>query len=664
MSMRALRFSCLSLLCVACARGPNVATDELALRRVVVYRNGVGYFERAGKVSDDAVSFRMRQRMVGDFLASLAVIEKGGSAVRSASFPLEVEDEQQPKPGQPGMPPGPGGPLPRPLVSHSDSEIAPAPTPPPAPPAPDPNALRSVVLHLDGKQHDLAIGYLSETPVWRPSYRVVLADDGSADLQAWGIVQNLSGEDWRGVSLSLVAGAPLAFQSTLGTPVIPQRPIVTDEGEVVAAMPTGTTSLDARASSEPERYGPQDGYGYENKKSETADLEAPEEEAVAESAPSLAAGGARAVRRPSAPMAAPAPMVPPPAPPSVPLNIADLAGVSVAAGATHYELPYPVTIPDQSATMVLLTAQRVPAEAVLLYAPEPGVSDSQSHPFRVARFQNATAGLLERGPIAVFEQGAFLGQGLLEPLPPRATATVPFALERGVGVARMDQYDEQSARLFRIESGRLYIERDAVQRSTYRIENGGDKAAKLLVKHPRSPGTRLYKPPPGTEDNTGAGNALIPTPVGARGKTELVVEERRGVQRYVEWLDPSAEQAVNDYIADARAERAVADKLRAAWIVRGVLKRATDELNGLARERGELERQTQETRSSLRAIEKNPQAGDLRARLTARLDDAGKRLDALTKRSVELGMVISENEVRFRDAVSDITLPNGLPPKE
>ena len=31
-----------------CARGPDVASPELPLRRVVVYRNGVGYFGRRG----------------------------------------------------------------------------------------------------------------------------------------------------------------------------------------------------------------------------------------------------------------------------------------------------------------------------------------------------------------------------------------------------------------------------------------------------------------------------------------------------------------------------------------------------------------------------------------------------------------------------------------
>ena len=76
--------------------------------------------------------------------------------------------------------------------------------------------LETVKLSLDGKEHDLIVGYVAETPVWRPSYRLVVSKgaDGksapTADLQAWGIVQNLSGEDWTEVRLSLVTGAPVS----------------------------------------------------------------------------------------------------------------------------------------------------------------------------------------------------------------------------------------------------------------------------------------------------------------------------------------------------------------------------------------------------------------------------------------------------------------------
>src|SRR5947207_13577506 len=73
-----------------CVRQPAVSAEGLSLRRVVIYRNGVGYFERAGHIEADKVYFKVKGREVGDFLATLAVIEKGGSSVRSASFPIKV----------------------------------------------------------------------------------------------------------------------------------------------------------------------------------------------------------------------------------------------------------------------------------------------------------------------------------------------------------------------------------------------------------------------------------------------------------------------------------------------------------------------------------------------------------------------------------------------
>ena len=74
------------------------------------------------------------------------------------------------------------------------------------------------------------------------------------------------------------------------------------------------------------------------------------------------------------------------------------------------------------------------------------------HPFRVARFTNSAGGTLERGPIAVFEGGAFLGQGMVDPLPAGATATVPFALERSIAVDQDRKFDEMGARLAKIEN--------------------------------------------------------------------------------------------------------------------------------------------------------------------------------------------------------------------
>ncbi len=658
-----------------CARGPNITTDQLELRRVVVYRNGVGYFERSGHVDADEVTFKMRQRMVGDFLATLAIVEHGGSSVRSASFPLEVEDDKPPSP---------------PSDPRIQSMLKPFPLPPPDN-TPDPEKLRNVVLRLDGGEHDLAVGYISETPVWRPSYRLVV-QDGGADLQAWGIVQNLSGEDWKDVKLSLVAGAPLAFESTLGEPVIPERPIVTDSGEVIAAVPGSETSLAQKGSGEVDRYGAD----------EDEEAPAPADEPAMEGSLGGAPGTGKGAGRGDMPMAKKAtsrsargPMAPP-APPrgsaaladkkdaeksrqamrraaldearrhglSAPRNLSALAAVAVEGGNTRYEIPTPITVPDKSATMVLLLSKRVPGQAVFLFAPDGGVPDSASHPFRVARFTNSTNGLLERGPIAVFEKGSFLGQGMVDPLPPGATATVPFALERSLAVDTERKFEQQGARLHQIEAGQLFIERDQVTKTIYKIKNGSDTLAKLLIKHPRIGGARLFKPPTGTEDNTGTGSALVPVDVRPNARAELTVDERQSSVQSVDWLSPLADDAVRAYLADSRANASIARQLADAWKYREVLKKSTDEMNKLVAEQGELESDSNETRRNLRAIEKNTQAADLRAKLTKRLADVSSRLDQITKRLIELRMAINEQQVRFRDAIHGIKLVSPPPPKD
>ena len=58
----------------------------------------VAYFERAGHVEESEVTFKVKDTEVGDFLATLAVSETGGSSVRSVAFPLKVvEDEEEKK---------------------------------------------------------------------------------------------------------------------------------------------------------------------------------------------------------------------------------------------------------------------------------------------------------------------------------------------------------------------------------------------------------------------------------------------------------------------------------------------------------------------------------------------------------------------------------------
>src|SRR5512138_391859 len=70
-------------------RNPYSTTGgALQLSKVVLYRNGIGYFERGGHVSGDKLAIRVRKDQVNDLLKSLTVVDTKGRAV-SISMPLD-----------------------------------------------------------------------------------------------------------------------------------------------------------------------------------------------------------------------------------------------------------------------------------------------------------------------------------------------------------------------------------------------------------------------------------------------------------------------------------------------------------------------------------------------------------------------------------------------
>ncbi len=128
----------------------------------------------------------------------------------------------------------------------------------------------------------------------------------------------------------------------------------------------------------------------------------------------------------------------------------------------------------------------------------------------------------------------------------------------------------------------------------------------------------------------------------------------------MDWLDPLADEAVKGYLADRRAEAAVVSQLRGAWEARAKLRTTLDERDKLNAERRTLDAQVYQINSSLRAIEKNKLAVELRKDLTDRLAKATARIDDITKKTVVLDMKVSEESVRFRDLVSVIKMVKPL----
>ncbi|MFT3923563.1 MAG: DUF4139 domain-containing protein [Myxococcales bacterium] len=610
-----------------CAGGPAVrGAKHVPVRNVVLYRSGVGYFERSGKFEGDSLEFQVKQDEVGDFLSSLTAIERSSGGVRSVSF--DVPDA--PEPGPSNFAPDQPQPAPAPAASRERVDVK---------------------LALSGEgQHDVSVAYVVGSPIWRPSYRVVLDGQDKALLQAWAVVQNTSGEDWSDINLSLTTGAPISFRSDLGTPIRPERPLVSDSGEVIAVVPVAETAV---AQEPPPPPAPM--------ASEAASMAPMMEEAerddydMARSAGAAAPEASKKMRSRREVMAAPKPAAPAMSAAALAQSVRPAASFAVLGDSvTRYDIQGPVTVPDGGSTMVALVSQRVPGEQAHLFAPEPGVPLSMQHPFSVVRLANATGAVLEKGPLAVLSNGAFLGQGVLDTLPRDAHSFVPFALDKTVVVEPEESYSEEQGALVRVQRNLVTVQRFSQRKTRYRVRNGGAEASKIYVRHPRWGQAELLNPPSGSELTPG--KALVPTSVPGKGQTELEIIERTAVQMDFVFMDQPAADAIAVWLSGPAANDPQSAALKQALELRGQLVKVQEQLVALEREQAELANSADETRRNLRAIEKVKSAQDLRTRLVDRLRQLDTRLGELTKLLVETRTRQSELEVRLNESLDGVSL--------
>src|SRR6185295_18543275 len=97
---------------------------------------------------------------------------------------------------------------------------------------------------------DVVLTYVTESPAWKPSYRVVVGDKGKVLLEGWAIVDNTSGEDWKGVRVGVGSSSALSFKYDLWSVRTVQREQLQTEERFAIAPPSGISPYGGPATGE------------------------------------------------------------------------------------------------------------------------------------------------------------------------------------------------------------------------------------------------------------------------------------------------------------------------------------------------------------------------------------------------------------------------------
>ncbi|MCB9568725.1 MAG: DUF4139 domain-containing protein [Myxococcales bacterium] len=759
MSARPALLFLASLGLIGCAhRSPLATTDGgLDLDRVVLYRSGIGYFERRGEVDGDVLRIKVRKDQVNDLLKSLTVVDQSSGKTLSVSMPLDPQTWANAALGL--LQPGEGN-LAGLLDALRGTEVvlglrrkrvrgrivmveeiineAPEPLVGGGPPIDLEESrdykvtllrgrdlevvrlsqVRSVVLRdgdlalqlhrsLDAsagegmfeqvaieirlagaRKHDLMVSYVVAAPIWKPTYRVVLpeGDKGEALLQAWAVVDNTSGEGWQDVNMSLTSGAPIAFRYDLHTPRDIERADLSGAGtRKRAAVAMGESSYDEPAPEPEAAAAPSGGWGggggaegemamdemdFEEERADLRDLKKKEKKA------DKARRTASAASRPASPKSAPPPRpyeeMPATEEQGPQLDSDSLrrsmqadAKARAVAGLTQFELGDRVTVPEGTSTMVALVNQGVEAEQTYLFRPGGAGVGYEVNPYRVIRFKNSTPFVLEPGPIAIYAAGSFVGEGLSEAVGAGSSATIPFAVEPSIMVSQQREYSGAEMRIVKIVRGVLECENFQRTITTWSVKGrSADRAYQVLIRHPKAgPDYTLEERPPGTEDLDGA--YLIPVAIAA-GKTEgsvKVVEQTPSHMTLSIW-DGRAPELINTLLRVPGLDPAAREKLQPIITIRQTIGKIDTEIEGLKAQQRELDQRANETRQNLEAIKKDPRAGELRDRLSKRLDEFTRDGDKIGRHLVELQSLRLEKKIELEDRLQGLDLRAPAPEKK
>ncbi|MFO0878746.1 MAG: hypothetical protein U0840_15500 [Gemmataceae bacterium] len=371
---------------------------------------------------------------------------------------------------------------------------------------------RSVTLHLRGDGKRLVkIGHVAEAPIWKPSYRLTLDErPGKSLLQGWVVVQNTTEEDWKDIALTLVSGRPISFEMNLAQPLFVPRPTV--EPQVYASLRPPEHELGRpnmiQGGIQLGGFGGQIGGPASGAGALGAAGHPPVGLGIAGGmvtsigpgalmnryqVPTLAHGDSGRLTWETLRERQKENLEAKKKPAAVDPNAVDerLEGIALDADRIgegfRHTLPDRLSLTRQKSALVPVVHQMVTLDRYSLFDPRV----HPRFPLHAARLKNVTEMQLRQGPLAVFDEGSYLGDGQVPDLAPGQECVVSFAMDLGLEVRREPTTEEQMLERVEIAKGHFHRHVRHVESTPYQMRNRSREVRTLMVEHPLKPGWEL-----------------------------------------------------------------------------------------------------------------------------------------------------------------------------
>ena len=443
---------------------------------------------------------------------------------------------------------------------------------------------------------DLLVSYITEAPVWKATYRIVLPDSNKGNnpfLQGWAIVDNVSGEDWQNVQLSLVSGLPVSFVQELYAPRFKKRPELKmdDEDTMAPAVPEAVMGenrmLMAAPASPNARSGTIREKGMARKYSKEPDMEQ-----------SIRELKARTVTR----------------------EVGDMF---------EYRIDHPVTIGQNRSALVPIVSKEIECQAVDLY----NERTRKQHPLAGIKLKNTTGLTLEGGPLTVLKGGTYGGEAFVKSLKPNEQRYITYAVDLGLHVNTQKGSTTEPVDRVVINRGLMRLHRGIIETRNYTLNNKNAHLRTVVLEHPYHSNWKLLHPkkPLETTDHYLRFEVEVP----GLTQTTFMVKEIRDV-----WESIAISNLTPDNILIFAREKYLDPKtlkqMEKMVAVKAELARIEGDLKTIDGEREQIFKDQKRLRENLKGLGQTSEEKGLRSRYIQQLGSQETRLGQIEQQEESL----------------------------
>lgn len=472
--------------------------------------------------------------------------------------------------------------------------------------------VRRMTLSTAGEgERGLLVSYISEVPVWKSTYRIIIPSNGKPLLQGWAIVDNTVGEDWKNIELSLVAGAPQSFVQELSQPYYVRRPEVPMPENAQLTPQTHEATIEAENAPPPPPVVANGIVG------------------VPGGIPGGQMGGVIGGIVPKSELAAPT---------RIPRFEADSAAKSLETTTTvaqtrelgdlfEYKLKDHVTIQKNQSALVPILQTRIDAEQVSVWNP------SGPSALRALWVNNSSNLTFDGGTFNVLEGDAFAGEGLMDAIKPGEKRILSYAADLGLLVDAKETAQNPRVTRVIINRGVMTQMTEERQELSYTVRNRDTATRTVLIEHPAHTGWRLTEGEVPVESS--ASYHRFRVSVEPKKTATLVVKEYRPVSTRYEISNVTTDQ-INLFISQKMINPEVERGLRKIIVQKNEIASLDAEAASRRSQMISMADNQQRIRENMKALKGSAEEKTLIERYARELNEQEDRVQALQKEISDL----------------------------